>query len=178
MNVRGFPPWRSCGSRERNSLVITKGRKPLAVPVSAKFTPSRGHPITRASRAPQTWMECGPTPAAISCRGSAKPVFSCTRRPVLRVGIPDGATPVVYRIKRARFTPALFVPRVRHVSEHSSLTEMAGGSRRNKIVRKLCGVDETRSVSFAHQKSLISGDAVSPPCSRLPFGRRSLRKGA
>src|SRR6056297_2321302 len=32
-------------------------------------------------------------------------------------------------------------------------------------VRYSCGVDETRGVSFAHQKSLISEDAVSPPYS-------------
>jgi hypothetical protein len=64
---RGFSPrlslWRSC---------------PGAHP-PARFTPSRGHPITRASRAPQTWVECGPTPAAYNGGSRRNPCVSCRR---------------------------------------------------------------------------------------------------
>jgi hypothetical protein len=60
---RGFStrlsPWRSC----------------LAAHPPARFTPSRGQPVTRASRAPQTGVECGPTPAACRWRRSAEPVY-------------------------------------------------------------------------------------------------------
>jgi hypothetical protein len=92
---RGFStrlsPWRSC----------------LAAHPPARFTPSRGQPITRASRAPQTWVECGPTPAACRRRESAEPVCELSARAILSVGVPARQSPVVCGPERTRFTPAV-----------------------------------------------------------------------
>ena len=90
---RGFstwlPPWRSW----------------LAAYPPAWFTPSREQPITRTSRAPQTWVERGPTPSVAGRRGSAEHVCEPSARSVLNRGVPAWQTPVVYGTERTRFTP-------------------------------------------------------------------------
>ena len=111
---RGFSTrlslWRSC----------------LTAPVPARFTPSRGQPITRASRAPQTWVECGPTPTACRQRESAEPVCELPARAILSVGVPARQSSVVCRPERTRFTPALFAPRFR-LSVGTLVTHGKGG---------------------------------------------------
>jgi len=75
--------------------------------VPALVTPSRGQPIARARRAPQTWVECGPTPSAASRRESAEPVCQPSTRSILSVGVPAEETPVVCATELTRFTPAV-----------------------------------------------------------------------
>ena len=91
---RGFStrlsPWRSC----------------LAAHPPARFTPFRGQPITRASRAPQTWVECGPTPA-VGKRESAEPVCELSGWEIRSVGVPARQSPVVRGTECTRFTPAV-----------------------------------------------------------------------
>lgn len=92
---RGFStwlsPWRSC----------------LTAHPPARFTPFRGQPITRASRAPQTWVECGPTPAVATRRESAEPVCKSLARPILIVGVPGRPNPMGCGTELTRFTTAV-----------------------------------------------------------------------
>jgi hypothetical protein len=74
-------------------------RSCLAALRPARFTPFPEQPITRASRAPQTWVECGPTPAAWR-RESAEPVYEPSAWEIRTVEVPAGQTPVVRGTER------------------------------------------------------------------------------
>jgi len=103
---RGLPSASESSPRGFSTRLSPK-RSCLAAPVPALVTPSRGQPIARARRAPQTWVECGPTPSAASRRESAEPVCELSALAILNVGAPGRPHPLVCRPELTRFTPGL-----------------------------------------------------------------------
>ncbi len=137
---RGFStrlsPWRSC----------------FAAHPPARFTPSRGQPIVRASRAPQTWVECGPIPSVASRRESAEPVCELSARAILSVEVPGRLHPVVCRPELTRFTPGLQAG-ILSLFEDSNrqkylLIPLTRFSRINETRRSSAGVSSNTSRSY------------------------------
>ena len=89
------------------STRLSPKRSNLTVPVPAPVTPCRPKAINRACGAPQTWVDCGPTPTAYRQWESAEPVRESLTRAILSVGVPVGQSPVVCDTERTRFTPAV-----------------------------------------------------------------------
>jgi len=76
--------------------------------VSARFTPCRPKAINRASRAPQTWVECGPHPTLVSNGMWRNPIEThvCGRLNGFG-GVSGRATDGGCVTERTRFTPAV-----------------------------------------------------------------------
>jgi len=76
--------------------------------VSARFTPCRPKAINRASRAPQTWVECGPHPALVRNGMWRNPIETHVCGRLSGFGGGSGrATGGGCVTERTRFTPAV-----------------------------------------------------------------------
>jgi hypothetical protein len=136
---RGFSPRlspkRSCGSRERSSLVITKGRRPFERPRGTStgavhtFSGAPHHPGF-----PRTANMGGVRPDSrrIQRRESAEPVCELSTRPILSVGVPDRPPPVVCDTTLTRFTPAL-KGGILSLNQDSPATGSRAGRRRREL---------------------------------------------
>nr|WP_176580218.1 hypothetical protein [Halorubrum lacusprofundi] len=76
--------------------------------MSARFTPCRPKAINRASRAPQTWVECGPHPALVRNGMWRNPIETHVCGRLSGFGGGSGrATGGGCVTERTRFTPAV-----------------------------------------------------------------------
>jgi len=151
---RGVPSASKSSPRGFSTRLSPK-RSCLAAPVPSRFTPSRRQPITRASRAPQTWVECDLTPTVASHRESAERVCELSARTILSVGVQGRQSPVVSGTELTRVTPA--------VNSVASKTPRADGG--------ILSLNQERPSRFRRQRT---DESCSPaihygPRRRLPF---------